>query len=499
MTSRGLLLKSFRKVNTQHKTCIGCLATTPSRHVQTGPEPATPRIVTEIPGPKSRQLIKELGKIQNVGAVHFFCDYDVSCGNYLVDVDGNVMLDLFTQISSLPLGYNHPAMIKAVTDPSNLSTFVNRPALGIYPPADWVGRLQAALLSVAPPKMHHVQTMACGACSVEHGMKAMFIKFMTERRGSATLTPEEMSSAKEGQPPGCPNLAVLSFNNSFHGRTMGCLGITHSKYIHKLDLPVPDWPVARFPELKYPLDDHVRENQEEERRCLAMVEELIDTWNRKGLPVAAVAVEPIQGEGGDNMASRDFFQGLRDITNKCGIGLLVDEVQTGCGATGLFWAHEHFRLSDTPDVVTFSKKMLTGGFFSKESFVPKDGFRVFNTWVGDPSKAALLEAVVNVIKGDNLLDRVKVTGQHLLNGLKQMQGKYPGLISKARGLGTHCAIDFKDAASRDKTIAKLRERGVHTGSCGAATLRLRPALILENKHVDIFIESFDRVLANMNK
>ncbi|XP_052268533.1 4-aminobutyrate aminotransferase, mitochondrial-like [Dreissena polymorpha] len=350
------------------------------------------------------------------------------------------------------------------------STFVNRPALGIYPPADWVGRLQAALLS-------------------------------TERRDDTPVTPEEMSSSKEGQPLGCPNLAVLSFNNSFYDRTVGCLGITHSKYIHKLDFPVPDWPVARFPALKYPLEDHVRENQEEERRCLTMVEELIDAWNRKGMPVAAVAVEPIQGEGGDNMASRDFFQGLRDITPLWrwrGIGLLVDEVQNGCGATGLFWAHEHFRFSDTPYVVTFSKKMLTGGFFSKESFVPKDAFRVFNSWVGDPSKAALLEAVVKVIKGDNLLDRVKVTDQHLLNGLKQMQGKYPGLISNARGLGTHCAIDFKDAASRDKTIAKLRERGVHMGACGAATLRLRPALILENKHVDIFMESFDRVLANMN-
>ncbi|KAH3869859.1 hypothetical protein DPMN_033030 [Dreissena polymorpha] len=153
-----------------------------------------------------------------------------------------------------------------------------------------------------------------------------------------------MSSSKEGQPLGCPNLAVLSFNNSFYDRTMGtglfnarvkyvscsCLGITHSKYIHKLDFPVPDWPVARFPALKYPLEDHVRENQEEERRCLTMrhtqylsrsglelsiygihslssLPELIDAWNRKGMPVAAVA-------GGDNMASRDFFQGLRDIT-----------------------------------------------------------------------------------------------------------------------------------------------------------------------------------------
>ncbi|XP_052816100.1 4-aminobutyrate aminotransferase, mitochondrial-like isoform X2 [Mya arenaria] len=463
------------------------------------PEPESPRMKTEVPGPTSQHLLKELDKIQNVGSVHFFCDYEKSKGNYVVDVDGNVMLDLFTQISSLPLGYNHPAMIAAATDPANLATFVNRPALGVYPPADWVARLQGALIDIAPPGFRHVQTMACGACSVEHGMKAMFIKYMSDRRGGAPFTKEEMDTSLRNQQPGAPNLSVLSFDNAFHGRTMGCLGLTHTKWIHKIDFPAPDWPIARFPVLQYPLEDFVEENIAEEKMCLEMVEDLIEKWGRKGMPVAGVAVEPIQGEGGDNMASQDFFQGLRDITNQRGIGLLMDEVQTGCGATGTFWAHEQFNLTDTPDVVTFSKKMLTGGFFHKDSFKPKEGYRIFNTWVGDPAKVSLLEAVVKVIQTDGLLDQVRITGTHLLNGLKNMQEKYPGVLSKARGLGTHCAIDFNEAAIRDKVMARLREKGVHTGGSGVSTLRFRPALILQTKHVDIFLDRVDSILSKLDK
>lgn len=461
-------------------------------------EPNGPKVVTEIPGPKSKELLKQLDKIQNVGAVQFFCDYDNSHINYLADVDGNVLLDLYTQISSMPLGYNHPSMVSALSKPEYLSAFINRPALGVYPPADWVTRLQNALLSIAPPGLKSVQTMACGACSVEQGLKAIFIKYMDNKRGGAPPSKAELDTALTNQEPGCPKLSILSFNNAFHGRTMGALGCTHTKWIHKLDFPAPDWPWVRFPDLKYPLEENVAENRAEERKVLEEVEDKIEEYNKKGLPVAGIITEPIQAEGGDNYASAEFFQGLRDITSKRGLGYLMDEVQTGCGVTGKFWAHEHFNLTDTPDIVTFSKKMLTGGFYMKEDFRPKLGYRIFNTWVGDPSKIVLLEEVVKVIQHDNLLENVKVTGDYLLFGLREMQARYPGLLSKARGLGTFCAVDFKDGATRDKTMADLRKRGVHTGACGSVTMRFRPTLLFQKKHVDIFMEHFNASLSLMS-
>lgn len=462
-------------------------------------EPTKPNVVTEVPGPKTKELLKELENIQNTGAVQFFADYDASQGNYIVDVDGNILLDLYTQISSLPLGYNHPDLLAAVNRPENIGTLVNRAAISCFPPSDWVSKLQNALLSVAPPGLKHVQTMACGACSVEQGLKTVFIKYMKDRRGGKPFSELEMESALMNQVPGCPRLSILSFKNGFHGRTMAALACTHTKYIHKLDLPSLDWPIATFPRLKYPLEDFESENRAEERRCLEEVENLIDEWNKKGEPVAGVIVEPIQAEGGDNFASADFFQGLRDITNKHRIGFLLDEVQTGCGVTGKFWAVDHFNLSDPPDVITFSKKMLTGGFYNKESFKPDQGYRIFNTWVGDPSKIVLLEEVVNVIRRDRLLEKVKVTGDHLMSGLKEAQKKYPSLVSRARGLGTFCSFDMPDGATRDKVIYQLRQRGVHTGACGDKTLRFRPALIFEKQHVDIFMDQFHAILSEMKK
>jgi len=108
----------------------------------------TPRVHTPIPGPKSKALLADLDQILQTGTVHFFVDYESSQGNYVVDADGNVMLDLYCQIASLALGYNHPAIKQVVYDKRNLKTLVNRPALGVFPPVDYASRIRDTLLSV---------------------------------------------------------------------------------------------------------------------------------------------------------------------------------------------------------------------------------------------------------------------------------------------------------------------------------------------------------------
>lgn len=110
----------------------------------------------------------------------------------------------------------------------------------------------------------------------------------------------------------------------------------------------------------------MRENQEEDRKCLAEIEYLIEKYKKKDIPVAGVVIEPIQSEGGDNEASPEFFQCLQEICKKNGAALILDEVQTGGGPTGKFWCHEYFNLECPPDVVTFSKKMQMGGYFHTE-------------------------------------------------------------------------------------------------------------------------------------
>ncbi|XP_019743038.1 4-aminobutyrate aminotransferase, mitochondrial [Hippocampus comes] len=456
-----------------------------------------PSMKTEVPGPRSRELTKQLGEIQNVAAVNFFCNYEESRGNYLVDVDGNRMLDIYTQISSIPIGYNHPALLKLMSNPNNLSTVVNRPALGILPPENFPDKITESLLSVAPSGMTRVQTMACGSCSNENAYKAMFIWYRNKERGHTSPSNEELRTSMINQGPGCPDLSILSFMGGFHGRTLGCLATTHSKAIHKLDVPAFDWPIAPFPKLQYPLEEFSRENAQEEARCLEQVEDLIGKWRQKGKPVAGIVIEPIQAEGGDNHASAEFFRSLRKIASKHGCAFHVDEVQTGGGCTGKFWAHEHWGMDDPADIVSFSKKLLTGGFYYKDAFQADQPYRIFNTWMGDPTKNLLLSEVLSVIRRENLLVEVNRSGKALMNGLNELQAQYAGILSRARGQGTFCAIDVCDDATRNNILQKARNKGILLGACGDRSIRFRPALVFKEYHVHMFLNLFNDVLAQI--
>lgn len=464
---------------------------------QLASEPKGPVVLSnKLPGPKSVELMKSLDKIQQTGSVKLFVDYEKSIGNYMVDADGNTFLDIITQISSIPLGYNHPALIEAFKDQANMAEFINRPCLGFLPPKQFIDRISNALLAIAPKGLSEVQTMACGSCSVENALKAAFFRYRDLERGGVPPTAEELHSTMWNQSPGSPRLSALSFDGGFHGRTFGALSCTHSKAIHKLDVPAFDWPIAQFPRYKYPLDQFERENAVEDKRCLANVEQLIHDYNNKA-PVAAMIVEPIQSEGGDYHGSADFFNGLRKVCTKHNIALIMDEVQTGCGPTGKFWAHEHFGMDDGPDFVTFSKKMLLGGYFYKPSFRPKQAYRVFNTWMGDPSKLVLLEQVITVIQAESLLQKIEQTGSKLQKGLNELQNKFSNVISNVRGKGTFCALDFNDGPARDKALEQLALHGIYAGGCGERSVRVRTALIFTDKHAEILLEKLGTVLSKM--
>ncbi|XP_034937989.1 4-aminobutyrate aminotransferase, mitochondrial [Chelonus insularis] len=460
-------------------------------------EPSGPTVRTDIPGPQSRQLLDELNQYQQAATVQLFADYDKSTGNYIVDVDGNTLLDVYMQISSVPLGYNHPAMLEALSNPHNQRTIINRPALGVFPGADWPKKLKSVLLKpgVAPSGLDHITTMMCGSCSNENAFKNIFMWYADKQRNGQSFSKEEMETCMINQVPGSPRYSILSFKGAFHGRTLGCLSTTHSKYIHKIDVPAFDWPIASFPAYKYPLKENIRQNQEEDKRCLAEVEDLIVKFDKeKNVPVAGVIIEPIQAEGGDNHASPEFFQQLRDLTTKHGVALLIDEVQTGGGPTGKMWCHEHFNLKTPPDVVTFSKKMQMGGYYHTKALRPKQGYRVFNTWMGDPSKLILLETIIEIIQRDNLLEKVSKVGQYTLEKLETLEKEHSNIINSSRGRGTFIAFNGATPEIRDSIIKKLLKKGIQAGGCGANSIRLRPALTFDQHHADIFLDSLRSVL-----
>ncbi len=337
-----------------------------------------PSMKTQIPGPISKKLIDELNTIQQAGTVNFFTDYAKSTGNYIVDADGNQLLDIFMQIASIPLGYNHPAMKRVLLDPKNQNVFLNRPALGQCPPIDFVDKLKNVLLSVAPAGLRQVQTMACGSCANENAYKAAFIFVNTLKRDGKPPSKEVLDQCLMNKGPGSPDLSILSFKGGFHGRTLGTLSTTHSKSIHKLDIPAFNWPICSFPKYKYPLEENVEYNRSQDLNCLNECEHLIEKF-KVNRPVAAIVVEPIQAEGGDNYGSAYFFQNLQLIAKKHDLIFIIDEVQTGLGATGKLWAHDHFNLPSPPDIMTFAKKMQIGGYFYKDELHINQPYRIANT------------------------------------------------------------------------------------------------------------------------
>lgn len=208
-----------------------------------------------------------------------------------------------------------------------ISALANRPSIAFFPDSKWLQLLKDSLLKVAPKGLDQVFTASSGSEANELAYKASFMLYRRRERGEGVeWSKEDVESCMENSQPGSPDLAILSFAGSFHGRGIGSLSTTRSKAAHKLDIPAFNWPKAPFPALKYPLEQHVEENTAEEKRCLRIVEDLIISWY---CPVAGLIVEPIQSEGGDNHASPSFFQGLRDITVKHNVVLIADEVQTG--------------------------------------------------------------------------------------------------------------------------------------------------------------------------
>lgn len=188
-------------------------------------------------------------------------------------------MDVYAQIASIPVGYNNKTLAKAATSPEMISALVNRPAIGNFPAQNWISLLSDGLMRAAPKGMANIFTAQSGSEANELAFKAAFMLYQRRKRGEGVeWSEEEISSCLNNAKPGSPDLAIMSFRNSFHGRGFGSLSTTRSKAVHKLDIPSFNWPQADFPALKYPLENFAAENQAEEKRCLAEVEKLFDSW-----------------------------------------------------------------------------------------------------------------------------------------------------------------------------------------------------------------------------
>lgn len=194
------------------------------------------------------------------------------------------------------------------------------------------------------------------------------------------------------------------------------------------------------------------------------------------------------------IASPEFFRGLQKLCQQNDILFIVDEVQTGVGATGTFWAHEAWDLPSPPDLVTFSKKFQAAGFYGHPKFRPAQPYRLYNTWMGDPVRAMQAAAIVREVQDKDLLQNVGRVGDYLQTELKEISRKY-GKLQDVRGQGTFIAFDMPSAQERDALIAEMRKNGVNMGGCGERAVRLRPMLTFQMKHADIFLDTLEKVIS----
>lgn len=448
-----------------------------------------------IPMADFKEKLNQQNPMTASGTMRWNIDTSKSLGAKLVDSEGTEFLDAFMQISSIPLGYNNQELMDCIADPEVLKMIVSRSSMGLFPPKNLIDLLEKPL-SIKPPGMDHIQTLMCGSCTIENAFKTAFGYQAYKNRGGEGPSELELNSCMDGLSPGSSSGVILGFRGCFHGRTFGSLSVTNSKSAIKVDMPAFEWPHAPFPQLKYPLHENVRENQIEEDRCLEQTEDLFLSWKKLDRPIAGVVIEPIQGEGGDRAATDSFYEKLAALCKKYDAVFIIDEVQTGFGATGKWWASEYWNTQG--DILCYAKKSQACGFYYNKKFSHNPNTRIFNTWMGEPLKLVMMNKVIDIVQRDNLLNNVLTVGDFMHQGFLDLENQTQDLINSSRGRGLYRAFDVADIGIRDKIVAKAFENKLIIGPCGNNGIRFRPSLNFKMEEAERTVEILNQVIRDLS-
>jgi L-lysine 6-transaminase len=273
---------------------------------------------------------------------------------------------------------------------------------------------------------------------------------------------------------------VVHLRQAFHGRSGYCLSLTNTDPA-KTDLfPKFRWPRIDNPKLRFPVTDAVLADvAAAEQQAL---EQLDRAFEDNPDELAAIIVEPIQGEGGDNHFRPEFFKKVRQLCDENDMLLIFDEVQTGVGLTGAMWSFEHFGVQ--PDIFAFGKKTQTCGFVSNDRIfdIPDNVFvvssRINSTWGGNLTDMVRAQRYFEIIEEERLVENTAKVGAHFVAGLERFQQQFPAMVTNVRGRGLFCAFDLPSGEIRDKAINAMEENELLVLSSGHRSIRFRPALNL---------------------
>ena len=392
-----------------------------------------PKIKTNLPGPKSEIIIKKIRKLNIAYSDPYpYVHSRKGDGCYFKDLDGNWFLDFASQIASDPLGYNYHELNKVI------KSYKKHPIK--YAGQDFNVKEHADLLeelsTITPKGLDKAFLVNSGAEAVENCIK---------------LAMRKQKKAKFG----------ISFQNSFHGRTLGALSYTHSKPLHKQNF--------------FSLSN----------KTLPFSEDAIDKFKKiikqdSASSIAFVLMEAIQGEGGYNVAPESLMRGMRKLTKQYNIPFIIDEVQSGMGRTGKWWAHEHFNIS--PDIMSSAKALQVGATIASKKFEVEPG-SISSTWGGGHIlDMAIGLKTIEIIKKKKLLNNINKMGIYLKKGLGDLD------LENVRGKGLMLAFDLQNKNIRNNFVIESLKQGLVLLGCGERGIRVIPPYIVSKKEINQALE-----------
>jgi 4-aminobutyrate aminotransferase len=439
----------------------------------------SPQLRTALPGPRAKAIIdRDRTSVSSSYTRSYPLVIARGSGAMVEDVDGNIFLDCAAGIAVNSTGHSHPDVVKAITEQAQ--KFLHMSGTDFY--YEQQVQLAEAVAAIVP---------------IDGGVRSFF--------GNSGTEAIEACIKLARYATGRPN--VIAFLGGFHGRTLGALSLTASKAVQRRGFGPMMAGVYHAP---YP--DEYRPaigsgTRTQSAACLAYLEDQLFAHLVSPDEVAAIVVEPIQGEGGYVVAPDEFLQGLRAIASRNGILLVADEVQSGMGRTGKMFAIEHTGVR--PDMVAIAKGIASGlplGIAAARADImawPPGAHA--STFGGNPVSCAAALATVRLLR-EQLVANAATVGAHLMGGLKTMADRHP-LVGDVRGRGLMIGVELvrdrqtKERADRerDAVVEAAFRRGLLLLGAGKNSVRFSPALVLTREQADTAVAIFDDALTDVEK
>ncbi len=418
------------------------------------------------------QVIPTLQKHILADGFHLVIDLAKSHGSWIHDaLSGREILDFYSYFATLPVGHNHPRLLQdaefmaalqraAVANPANSDIYC----------AEYGAFVEAFSRLASADVFRYLFFVAGGALAVENALKTAFDWKVRRNRAAGR---------------GERGMQVVHFREAFHGRSGYTMSLTNTDPVKTESFPRFRWPRIINPKVEFPRTPE-GEARTTELEALA-VAEIERAFAENPDDIAAIIIEPIQGEGGDNHFRGEFLRELRRLADAHQALLIFDEVQTGIGLTGRFWCCEHFDV--WPDVLVFGKKAQVCGIMVTDRLdeVPDHVFRtpgrLNSTWGGNLVDMIRGARYLEIIRTEDLVANAARQGERLLAGLQELATRYP-VLSSVRGRGLMTAFSLPSSAERDALRRLLWDQGLATLASWPRSIRFRPCLNVSAGEVD---------------